>query len=200
MPELATPVATRRRGVELIIDWTQIGQVSPQPGRLEVRSAAVKVAGELGPARSVGYRIGIDYNGFDVDPERTWTLSDFNLTFAVPQWRTRFSIGQMREDFGYEVVAFTNLAPQRERQISPFVSPVNFGAKIIHVLGAANEMTVSYGIGKLSRAATPHGSACVTLLCDTSERSFRRYPRHLAQMFDRSCVTHLCYTLAETNA
>jgi len=36
------------------------------------------------------------------------------------------------------------------------------------------------------------------LLCDTSERSFRRFPRQLAPMLDPSCVTHLCDTLAET--
>lgn len=155
LPELATPVATVRPGVELILDWTHIGQdaaslaqLGAQPGRLEVRSAAVELVGELGPTRAVSYKIGVDYNGFDVDPDRNWTISDFNIAFAVPAWRTKVSVGQLREDFGYEVVASTNLLPQSERQISPFVSPVNFGAKITHVLGSANEMTLSYGVFK----------------------------------------------------
>ena len=152
LPELATPLGTVRTGLELIVDWTgfeqdaaSLSQVGEQAGRLEVRSAAVELAGELGPARSVSYKVGIDYNGFDVDPDRNWTLSDFNVSFAIPQWRTRVSVGQLREDFGYEVVASTNLLPQSERQISPFVSPINFGIKVTHVLGASNEMTVSYG-------------------------------------------------------
>lgn len=153
LPELAMPVATIRPGVELILDWTHIdqdavslAQIGAQPGRLEVRSAAVELAGELGPTRAVSYKIGVDYNGFDVDPDRTWTISDFNVSFAVPAWRTKVSVGQMREDFGYEVVASTNLLPQSERQISPFVSPINFGAKVTHVLGKSNEMTLTYGI------------------------------------------------------
>jgi phosphate-selective porin OprO/OprP len=153
LPEFATRVATVRPGVELILDWTHIrqeatsiAQVGVQPGRLEVRSAAVELAGELGPTRAIGYKIGVDYNGFDVGPDRTWTISDFNVSFAVPAWRTKVSVGQMREDFGYEVVASTNLLPQSERQISPFVSPINFGAKVTHVLGRSNEMTLTYGI------------------------------------------------------
>ena len=153
LPELETPLATARPGVELILDLTAFrqdgaseAQLGRQAGGAEVRSAAIELAGEFGPGLLLSYKLGIDYNGFDVDPEQTWAISDFNVSFAIPAARTKVSLGQMREDFGYEVVASTNILPQSERQISPFVSPVNFGVKVTHVLGRANEMTLSYGL------------------------------------------------------
>jgi phosphate-selective porin OprO/OprP len=174
IPRLNTGFLTMRPGIELIVDRTGIGQnnaaiaqVGPQGDLLEVRSASLEFSGEFGPKMLFDYKLGVEYNGFDVDPDTTWALTDFNIAFSIPKWRTRVRLGQMREDFGYEVVGSTSTMPQSERILSPFASPVNFGLKVTHVFGSAERGTLTYGVFKDDwgdREGHPALSARATLL------------------------------------
>jgi phosphate-selective porin OprO and OprP len=155
IPRLNTRFLTVRPGIELIVDATgfdqdpaSVAQVGTQASLLEVRSLSLEFNGEFGPKRQFDYKVGVEYNGFDVNPDETWAVTDFSVAFSIPKWRTRVRIGQMREDFGYEVVGSTSTMPQSERVLSPFASPINFGLKVTHLFGAADRATLTYGIFK----------------------------------------------------
>lgn len=155
IPRLNTPFLTIRPGVELIIDNTtfrqndtSLTQVGRQADLLEVRSASLEFAGEFGPKRMFDYKVGVEYNGFDVDTDDKWAVTDFNMAFSIPGWRTRVRLGQMREDFGYEVIGSTSTMPQSERVLSPFASPINLGLKVTHIFGRNDRATLTYGIFK----------------------------------------------------
>lgn len=155
IPRLNTQFITMRPGIELIVDRTgfrqddaSVAQVGGQRNLLEVRSASLDFSGEFGPGMLFDYKVGVEYNGFDVDPDSAWAVTDFNIAFSIPKWRTRVRIGQMREDFGYEVVGSTASMPQSERILTPFASPVNFGVKVTHVFGASERATLTYGLFK----------------------------------------------------
>jgi phosphate-selective porin OprO/OprP len=155
IPRLNTRFLTVRPGIELIIDYTgfdqdsaSLAQVGEQRNLLEVRSLSLEFNGEFGPKHVFDYKIGVEYNGFDVSPDETWAVTDFNVAFSIPKWRARVRLGQMREDFGYEVVGSTSTMPQSERVLSPFASPINFGLKVTHLFGANDRATLTYGIFK----------------------------------------------------
>ncbi len=155
IPRLNTRFLTVRPGIELIIDRTgfqqdsaSLAQVGEQNNLVEVRSASLEFTGEFGPKRLFDYKIGVEYNGFDVSTDENWAVTDFNVAFSLPKWRTRVRIGQMREDFSYEVIGSTATMPQSERVLTPFASPVNFGLKITHLFGANDRATLTYGIFK----------------------------------------------------
>jgi phosphate-selective porin OprO/OprP len=155
IPRLNTRYLTIRPGIELIVDHTAFAQddasraqVGPQSNLLEVRSASLEFNGEFGPQRLFDYKVGVEYNGFDVNPDETWAVTDFNVAFSLPKWRTRVRLGQMREDFGYEIVGSTSTMPQSERILSVFASPINFGLKVTHLLGANDRATLTYGLFK----------------------------------------------------
>jgi phosphate-selective porin OprO/OprP len=155
LPRLNTPVLTVRPGIELIADVTGFrqddtsrAQVGEQTGVFEVRSASIELLGEIGLKKRLGYKVGIAYNGFNVNPESTFAVTDAAVNLALPKWRTMIYTGQMRQDFGYEVVGSIATMPQSERIISTFAAPVNPGVKVIHVLDKDNRMTVSYGLYK----------------------------------------------------
>ena len=148
-----TPVVTIRPGMELIIDYTAFGQnddsiaqVGRQDSGFEVRSADIKLNGEFGPKRRLGYKLGLAFNGFSADTGQSIVVTDVNISFALPRWRTSVRIGQMREDFSYEVVGSTATLPQSERILTPFASPVNTGLKVTHVLGGNRRATLTYGL------------------------------------------------------
>jgi phosphate-selective porin OprO/OprP len=122
--------------------------VGEQENLFEVRSASVELLGEIGLKKRFGYKVGIEYNGFDVNPESTFALTDAALNLSLPKWRTTIYTGQMREDFGYEVIGSVASMPQSERVIAPFASPINPGVKVVHVLDTNDRMTVSYGLYK----------------------------------------------------
>lgn len=152
-PELETGLITARPGFRLILDRTgfsqdaaSLGQVGPQANTFEVRSVSFDIEGEFGPEKRLSYDLGIDYNGFDVDRNDSFTITDFAVSFRLSKWRAKVSLGQMREDFGYEIVGSTASMPQSERILSPFASPVNFGIKVAHQLGADDRMTLTYGL------------------------------------------------------
>lgn len=155
IPRLNTRFLTIRPGIELIVDHTafrqndaSLAQVGRQENLLEVRSAALEFTGEVGLHRRLQYKVGVAYNGFDTNAEENFTVTDFNVAFLLPSWRTRIRLGQMREDFGFEVVGSTATMPQSERILGPFASPVNFGLKVTHVLGQNDRATLTYGAFK----------------------------------------------------
>lgn len=155
IPRLNTRFLTIRPGIELIIDHTAFGQddasvaqVGGQENLLEVRSASLDFSGEAGMNRRIDYKVGVEYNGFDVNTEEAFAVTDFNVAFSIPKWRTRVRLGQMREDFGFEIVGSTATMPQSERILAPFASPFNFGLKVTHVLGKNDRATLTYGIFK----------------------------------------------------
>jgi len=155
IPRLNTRYLTIRPGIELIIDHTAFGQndasltqVGRQENLLEVRSASLEFSGEAGPKQQIDYKVGVEYNGFDVNSDETFAVTDFNIAFSLTKWRTRVRLGQMREDFGFEIVGSTATMPQSERVLSPFASPFNFGAKVTHLLGKGDRATLTYGIFK----------------------------------------------------
>jgi phosphate-selective porin OprO and OprP len=155
IPRLNTPFLTISPGIELIVDHTAFGQdevslaqVGRQGNLLEVRSASLSFSGEAGLNRRLEYNVGVDYNGFDVNTNETFAVSDFNVAFSIPKWRSHIRMGQMREDFGFEIVGSTATMPQSERILSPFASPFNFGLKVTHVLGEGDRATLTYGIFK----------------------------------------------------
>lgn len=155
LPRLNSRFLTMRPGIELILDWTGFqqddisrAQVGEQSNLFEVRSASVELLGEFGLKKRIGYKVGLEYNGFDVNPETTFAVTDAAINISFPKLRTKIYVGQMREDFGYEVVGSIATMPQSERIISPFSSPINPGVKVIHVLSDDDRMTVSYGIFK----------------------------------------------------
>lgn len=155
LPRLNTPWFTLRPGMELILDHDSfrqdadsLAQVGRQANQFEVRSAGVDLTGELGVNRNLDYKIGIAYNGFNVDADENWAITDFNIAFSLARWQTRVRVGQMREDVGYEVVGSTSTMPQSERILTPFTSAVNFGLKVTHVLGSNQRATLTYGLFK----------------------------------------------------
>ena len=157
LPELNTRFLTIIPDLELIFDWsgfrqdaTNVGQVGAQSNGFEVRSASSDISGEIGQKRLLSYKIGLEYNGFDVNSKGNFTISDFAVSFRIPKLRAKVSVGQMREDFGYEVIASTASMSQSERTLSPFSSPVNAGVKVIHQFGHDDRMTLTYGLFKNS--------------------------------------------------
>ncbi len=155
IPRIQTSVATAKPGVELIFDGTVMDQdeisreqLGDQADKLEIRSARLQLSGEVGLHRLLSYSMKIDYNGFDAAEEDDFSINEFNVSFAIPAWRTKISMGQMREDFGYEAVASMSIMPQSERMMSPFISPVNTGVKVMHLLGPENRMLLTYGLFK----------------------------------------------------
>ncbi|WP_416908984.1 MAG: OprO/OprP family phosphate-selective porin [Polymorphobacter sp.] len=155
IPRVNTRVLTIRPGIELIIDRTGFGQddaslaqVGLQENLLEVRSATFDLNGEVGFNRRFEYQVGVAFNGFDNATDQRFAVTDFNVAFQIPKWRTRVRLGQLREDFGFEIVGSTSTMPQSERILGPFASPFNFGFKVTHQLGEGERATLTYGIFK----------------------------------------------------
>jgi phosphate-selective porin OprO/OprP len=154
-PRINTPIFTIRPGIELIVDHTVFGQDAPSVGQVgvqadgfDMRSASLTFEGELGPKSRVGYKVGVAYNGFNSESDQDFTVTDFNVSFAIPKWKTQVRMGTMQEDFGYEVIGSTATMPQSERVLTPFASPINPGFKITHVLGKRQRGTLTYGVFK----------------------------------------------------
>lgn len=174
IPRLNTRFLTIRPGIELVIDHTAFGQddvslaqVGRQENLLEVRSATLDFSGTAGLQRRIEYKVGVAFNGFDAADEQSFAVTDFNVAFSIPKWRTRVRLGQMREDFGYEIIGSTATMPQSERILAPFASPFNFGFKVTHRLGHRERATLTYGIFKDDWGEGDGGaavSARVTLL------------------------------------
>ena len=84
LPELSTGFFTARPELTLILDWTgfrqdpaSVAQVGEQANLFEVRSASIDIVGEIGARDIFSYKVGIEYNGFDVDTSGSFTVTDF---------------------------------------------------------------------------------------------------------------------------
>ncbi len=151
LPELDTRFLTSAIGIELILDHTgfnqdsaSLAQVGDQGDRLQVRSASLEFAGNIGLQKHLLYKVGVEYNGFDVAPSKTWALTD--LALFIDFRRARLSLGKIKESFTYEVLGSTASMPQSERVLGVFAAPQNPGIVMQHVLGDHDQMTLAYGI------------------------------------------------------
>lgn len=151
-PELDTRLLRAALSIEMIGDWTgfsqnsaSIAQVGVQESRFEVRSARLRFIGGIGGGYRFSYTVAAQYRGFDVDPDRTWEVTDLALNYLVNKGGTRISIGQIRETFSYEIIGNTASMPQSERILSPFAASRNIGISATHVFGADRDWTVSAG-------------------------------------------------------
>jgi phosphate-selective porin OprO/OprP len=142
---------TIRPSIALILDHTgfdqdatSVDQVGVQDSQWQVRSARLNFFGSIGHGYKVGYQIGGEYKGFDIDPDQTWVLTDATLTFPIGR-QSKLAIGKMKETFSYEMVGDAANLPQFERVLSPFFVSRNVGVRMSHVFGAAKSATLSYG-------------------------------------------------------
>lgn len=150
IPSLDTKFGSVAIGLELIGDYTvfrqndiSIGQVGVQNDQFEMRSASIDVTGQLGPKPWITYKVGIEYNGFNVNQDDTWNVTDLAVNLELDHGRTLVKLGQIKGNFSYEVVGSFVKMPQSERTMSPFAAPRNPGVMIIHVFGADKRMTGS---------------------------------------------------------
>ena len=150
-PEKQARFFTIKPSIALIGDWTgwdqnqtNIDQVGVQPNGFQVRSARLNFFGSIGHGYKVGFQIGGEYKGFDIDPDQTWVLTDATLTFPLGD-RTKLAIGKMKETFSYEMVGDAANLPQFERVLNPFFVSRNVGARITHIFGARKNATLAFG-------------------------------------------------------
>lgn len=155
IPSISTRYGSVGIGLELIGDYTafdqdaaSIAQVGVQSSQFQMRAASIDVAGQLGPWSAVTYKVGIEYNGFNTNPDQTWNVSDFAVTVNLNDGRTLIKAGQIKGNFSYEVVGSIISMPQSERTMSPFAAPRNPGAMIIHAFGPERRMTASFALYK----------------------------------------------------
>lgn len=153
LPELNTRFLTSVVGIELVLDntgfhqdSTSIAQVGEQGNLFEVRSASLEFTGNFGLQKRLRYKLGVEYKGFDVAPEKNWALTDFAVFLDFE--RARLSLGKIRESFSYEVIGSTASMPQSERVMGVFAAPRNAGIIMQHVLGRQDQMTLAYGLYK----------------------------------------------------
>jgi phosphate-selective porin OprO/OprP len=151
-PEKQARFFNIRPSIALLGDWTgfdqngaSIGQVGVQDDEFQVRSARLNLIGSIGHGYKVGFQLGGEYKGFDTEPEQQWQLTDLSLTFPIGA-RTKLTVGKTKETFSYEMVGDAANLPQFERVLNPFFVSRNFGAKLIHVLGADKRATLSGGV------------------------------------------------------
>jgi phosphate-selective porin OprO/OprP len=155
IPSLHTKFGSIEPGFELIGDWTSfnqdptsLAQVGEQTNQFQMRSAAVDITGQLGQKSWITYKIGFQYNGFDINPEQTWNLTDLAVNISLDHGSTLIKLGQIKGNFSYEVVGSFVSMPQSERTMSPFAAPRNPGAMVIHAFGAEKRMTASLALFK----------------------------------------------------
>lgn len=155
IPSLDTRFGSIAIGLELIGDYTaftqndaSIAQVGVQNDQFEMRSASIDVTGQVGPKPWITYKVGIEYNGFNVNQDDTWNVTDLALNIDLDQGRTLVKLGQIKGNFSYEVVGSFVKMPQSERTMSPFAAPRNPGVMIIHVFGDEKRMTGSFAAYK----------------------------------------------------
>jgi len=127
-------------------DSASIGQVGRQEDQWEARAARLMFRGTLGTDYKVGYLIAGEYKGFESEPEELWSLTDLSFIFPLGGPATKLTVGKTKETFAYEMVGDAANLPHPERVLSPFFVSRNVGAKVTHVFGADQRMTLSGGI------------------------------------------------------
>lgn len=151
IPSIHTRFGSAVVGLELIGDWTSFGQdpasiaqIGEQNSQFQVRSAGVDITGQLGPRPNITYKVGLQYNGFNTNPDQNWTVTDLAVNFDLQRWQTRIKVGQMKGTFSYEVAGSFVKMPQSERTMSPFAPARNPGITVTHAIGRDKRMTVSF--------------------------------------------------------
>jgi phosphate-selective porin OprO/OprP len=127
-------------------DSDSLAQVGAQKDQWEARAARLMFRGAIGTEYKVSYLFAAEYKGFETEPEDLWNLSDLSFTFPLGGPATRLTVGKTKETFAYEMVGDAANLPQQERVLTPFFVSRNVGAKVSHVFGADQRMTLSGGV------------------------------------------------------
>ena len=149
---IVTPWLTVSPGLVLIGDYTafsqdanSLAQVGRQENQAEFRAFRLVLLGRMGTDYQVSYLLAAEYNGLDRDPNQNWELMDLAFTFPIGSPATKLTVGKTKETFAYEMVGDSANLPQAERVLNPFFVSRNIGAKVTHVIGEDQRMTVSAG-------------------------------------------------------
>jgi phosphate-selective porin OprO and OprP len=144
---------TLKVGVVTLADYTafhqdanSLAQVGPQKDQWEARAARLMLRGTIGKDYKISYLVAGEYKGFESDPETLWSLTDVAFTFPLGGPATKLTVGKTKETFSYEMVGDAANLPHQERVLSPFFVSRNVGAKVTHVFGADQRMTLSGGV------------------------------------------------------
>lgn len=127
-------------------DSESVAQVGKQKDQWETRAARLMFRGTIGKDYQVGYLIAGEYKGFETEPENLWNLTDLSFAFPVGGPATKLTVGKTKETFSYEMVGDAANLPQQERILTPFFVSRNVGAKLSHVFGADQRVTLSGGV------------------------------------------------------
>ena len=144
---------TLKPGAAAVFDYTaftqdaaSLSQVGRQEDQWQVRDLRLMLRGTIGTDYKVNYFVAGVYKGFDSDPDRTWELVDLWFAFPLGGPATKLIVGKTKETFDYEMVGDSANLPQQERVLSPFFVSRNVGAKLSHVFGDNQRMTLSGGV------------------------------------------------------
>ena len=144
---------TLKLGAAAVFDYTafsqdaaSLSQVGKQEDQFQVRDLRLMLRGTIGTDYKVNYFVAGVYKGFDTDPDTTWELVDFWFAFPLGSPATKLTVGKTKETFDYEMVGDSANLPQQERVLSPFFVSRSIGAKLSHVFGADQRMTLSGGV------------------------------------------------------
>ena len=144
---------TLKVGVVALADYTafhqdadSVAQVGSQKDQWEARAARLMIRGTIGKEYKIGYLVAGEYKGFESDPESLWSLTDLSFTFPLGGPATKLTVGKTKETFAYEMVGDAANLPHQERVLTPFFVSRNVGAKVTHVFGADQRMTLSGGV------------------------------------------------------
>jgi phosphate-selective porin OprO and OprP len=147
-----TPWLTVNPGLVLIGDYTAFSQdanslvqVGRQENRAEFRAFRLVLLGRMGTDYQASYLLAVEYNGLDRDPNQNWELMDLAFTFPIGSPATKLTVGKTKETFDYEMVGDSANLPHSERVLNPFFVSRNIGAKVTHVIGEDQRMTISVG-------------------------------------------------------
>jgi len=144
---------TLKVGVSAVLDYTtfsqnaaSISQVGKQADQGQVRDLRLMLHGLIGDNYKVSYFVAGVYKGFDTEPDKTWDIVDLWFAFPIGGPATKLTLGKTKETFDYEMVGDSGNLPQQERILNPFFVSRNVGAKLSHVFGANQRMTLSGGV------------------------------------------------------
>jgi len=147
------PWFTLKFGLVTLVDYTgfsqdpaSVEQVGTQQSQWDARSLRLMLRGTVGSSYTVRYLVAGEYKGFESDPEDLWNITDVSMTFPLGGPATTLTVGKTKETFAYEMVGDAANLAQQERVLSPFFVSRNIGAKLLHVVGKTQRMTVSAGI------------------------------------------------------
>lgn len=88
-------------------------------------------------AARLSYQVAAEYRGFATDNDRAWQLTDLSLAMPVGN-STTISVGKIRQPFAYEIENSVPSLPQTERILTPLFVSRSKGARVSHMLSAAD--------------------------------------------------------------